>query len=80
MSALGQKRTSRTIAIYVRFWGQSGHWMSAFGHTDLSMLQKHYAAFVGDAEAEAAERIEDVLGQLTKPTQNDNRLQEYLCR
>ncbi len=25
MSALGQKRTSSTIAIYVRYWGQSGH-------------------------------------------------------
>ncbi len=24
MSAMGQKRTSRAIAIYVRFWGQSG--------------------------------------------------------
>ncbi len=46
--------------------------MSAFGHADLSMLQKHYAALVGDAEAEAAERMEDVSGQLTKPTQNDN--------
>ena len=26
MSALGQKRTSRDLAIYVRYWGQSGHW------------------------------------------------------
>ncbi len=72
MSALGHKRTSRTLAIYVRSWGLSGHRMSAFGHADLSMLQKHYAALVGDAEAEAAERMEDVSGQLTKPTQNDN--------
>ena len=46
--------------------------MPAFGHADPSMLQKHYAALVGSAEAEAAERIENVLGQLTKPTQNDN--------
>ena len=29
-SAMGHKRTSRTIAIYVRSWGQSGHWRSAF--------------------------------------------------
>ena len=25
MSALGHKRTSRAIVIYVRYWGQSGH-------------------------------------------------------
>ncbi len=25
MSAMGQKQTSREIAIYVRYWGQSGH-------------------------------------------------------
>ena len=25
MSAMGQKRTSRPIAIYVRYWGLSGH-------------------------------------------------------
>ncbi len=31
MSALGHERTSSALAIYVRFWGQSGHWMSAFG-------------------------------------------------
>ncbi len=30
MSALGQKRTSRDLAIYVCFRGNSGHWMSAF--------------------------------------------------
>ncbi len=47
--------------------------MSAFGHADLSMPHKHYAALVGSAEADSAERIEDVLGQLTKPTQHDNR-------
>ncbi len=29
MSALGHKRTSSAIAIYVRFRGNSGHWMSA---------------------------------------------------
>ncbi len=28
------------------------------GHTDLSMLQKHYAALVGSAGEEAAEKIE----------------------
>src|SRR4029077_6180653 len=28
------------------------------GHTDLSMLQKHYAALVGSASEEAAEKIE----------------------
>jgi integrase len=33
------------------------------GHADLSMLQKHYAALVGDAEAGAAERIEAVFSQ-----------------
>ncbi len=26
MSAMGQKRTSRGLVIYVRYWGQSGHW------------------------------------------------------
>ncbi len=31
MSAMGQKRTSRDISIYVRFRGLSGHPMSAFG-------------------------------------------------
>ena len=35
------------------------------GHTDLSMLQKHYAALVGSAETEAAVKIEAVFGQLT---------------
>ncbi len=30
MSAKGQKRTSRDITNYVRYWGLSGHWMSAF--------------------------------------------------
>jgi len=35
------------------------------GHADLSMLQKHYAALVGDAEAGAAERIEAVFSQFT---------------
>ncbi len=28
------------------------------GHSDLSMLQKHYAAIVGSASEEAAEKIE----------------------
>jgi integrase len=35
------------------------------GHADLSMLQRHYAALVGDAEAGAAERIEAVFSQIT---------------
>ncbi len=26
MSALGHKRTSHALAIYVCYWGQSGHW------------------------------------------------------
>ena len=30
------------------------------GHTDLTMLQKHYAALVGSAEAEAADKIERI--------------------
>ena len=30
MSALGQKRTSSATPYYVRFRGNSGHWMSAF--------------------------------------------------
>jgi integrase len=34
------------------------------GHADLSMLQKHYAALVGDAEAEAAERIQGVFDKM----------------
>ena len=34
------------------------------GHADLTMLQKHYAAIVGSAEAEAAETIEQVFGRL----------------
>ncbi len=32
MSALGQKRTSRAIAIYVRYWGLSGHNQFESGH------------------------------------------------
>ncbi len=31
MSVVGQQRTSSAIAIYVRYWGLSGHPMSAFG-------------------------------------------------
>ncbi len=30
MSAVGQQRTSSTMPIYVRYWGQTGHPMSAF--------------------------------------------------
>ena len=36
------------------------------GHTDLSMLQKHYAALVGSASAEAADMIEEVFGKIGK--------------
>ncbi len=43
--------------------------MSDFGHTDMTMLQKHYAALVGDAEA--AERIEDVLLKVTGRSRED---------
>ena len=39
------------------------------GHADLSMLQKHYAALVGDAEAEAAERIQGVFDKMTAANQ-----------
>ena len=34
------------------------------GHTDLTMLQKHYAAIVGSASAEAADTIEGLFGEL----------------
>ena len=36
------------------------------GHTDLSMLQKHYAAIVGSASAEAADTIQQVFDGITK--------------
>ena len=36
------------------------------GHTDLSMLQKHYAAIVGSASAEAADTIQEVFDGITK--------------
>ena len=35
------------------------------GHTDLAMLEKHYAAFVGSAEQEAAEKIQATFDRLT---------------
>ena len=35
------------------------------GHTDLSMLQKHYAALVGSADAEAANTIGQVIDTMT---------------
>ncbi len=35
------------------------------GHTDLTMLQKHYAAIVGSADAEAAETVERVFDRMT---------------
>ena len=37
------------------------------GHTDLSMLHKHYAALVGDAESEAAIKIEAVFEKMFGP-------------
>ncbi len=36
MSALGHKRTSDATPIYVRYWGQSGHSMSAFIRRNLT--------------------------------------------
>ena len=41
------------------------------GHTDLTMLQKHYAALVGSAEAEAADKIEQLFGKVIHG--NDDR-------
>jgi integrase len=35
------------------------------GHTDLAMLEKHYAMVVGSAEHEAAEKIQDTFDRLT---------------
>jgi|TARA_B100001971_G_C17849161_1_gene362491 hypothetical protein len=35
------------------------------GHTDLAMLEKHYAMVVGSAEHEAAEKIQDTFDQMT---------------
>jgi integrase len=35
------------------------------GHTDLAMLEKHYAQIVGSAEHEAAEKIQDTFDRLT---------------
>lgn len=36
------------------------------GHTDLTMLQKHYAAFVGTAAVEATETIQAIFDKATK--------------
>lgn len=36
------------------------------GHSDLSMLQKHYAAIVGSAAAEAADTIQEVFKKLSE--------------
>ena len=38
---------------------------SRIGHTDLAMLEKHYAMVVGSAENEAAEKIQDTFDRLT---------------
>ena len=35
------------------------------GHTNLTMLEKHYAALVGTAQIAAAETIESVFGAIT---------------
>jgi integrase len=35
------------------------------GHTDLAMLEKHYAMVVGSAEHEAAQKIQDTFDRLT---------------
>ena len=49
MSALGQNRTSSAIAIYVRYWGLSGHNQFESGHSasapsmvdDLAVMDDH---------------------------------------
>jgi integrase len=35
------------------------------GHTDLAMLERHYAMVVGSAEHEAAEKIQETFVRLT---------------
>ena len=49
MSALGHKRTSSDDLSNVRYWGQSGHWMSAF--RDRCNFPPPMSAFGGKADA-----------------------------
>ncbi len=48
MTALGHKRTSRATPIYVRYWGLSGHPMSAF--SVLTVLALRMSAIGGKAD------------------------------
>jgi integrase len=51
----------RTHSTYAAISGVDLRTLAArIGHSDLSMLQKHYAAIVGSASEEAAEKIERV--------------------
>ena len=52
MSAMGQKRTSSDTLSNVRFWGQSGHSMSAF--CALTVLEPTMSGFGGKADIRAA--------------------------
>jgi integrase len=62
----------RTHATHAAASGVDLRTLSArIGHTDLSMLQKHYAAIVGGAESEAAVQIESVFGKLMTDSQKD---------
>ncbi len=50
MSALGQKRTSSALGIYVRYWGQSGHWYGADAESQsecpLSGVKRTFASYL----------------------------------
>lgn len=41
------------------------------GHSDLTMLQKHYAVIVGSAETRATNTIEQVFGDMLKPKEQE---------
>jgi integrase len=43
------------------------------GHSDLSMLEKHYAMVVGSAQHEAAEKIQETFDRLTGNSVSSNR-------
>ncbi len=53
------RRTSATMAVVAGVDMRT--LQGRLGHSDLSMLQKHYAALVGSAQDEAAEKIEAIL-------------------
>ena len=56
----------RTHSTYAAAAGVDLRTLAArIGHTDLTMLQKHYAALVGSADAEAANTIGRVLDAMT---------------